>query len=298
MKTAVKKIDGTKREVSVEVTGDVVSAKFKEVFEKIGKNAKVAGFRPGHVPMDMLEKNFSAQAHEEVLKELVPDVYNQAVDKEGLDVVELPTISEVKLDRGSLSFKAVVEVSPAIELKKYRGLSVRYKKPMVTPDEVKRHCDALKESNKIETLDERFARSLGYPDAGELERGIERGLLVQQEHQQRQAIEAGLLKELTAGVNFTVPASLVKRQQADLVRQAKIELAMRGASRETIEAEEKKIEEQLLPQAESQVRTYLVLAAIAKKEGIPLDDHMPQKVVELLLREAEWQVEGGSSIIV
>jgi protein-tyrosine-phosphatase len=33
----------------------------------------------------------------------------------------------------------------------------------------------------------------------------------------------------------------------------------------------------------------LVLAQIAKKEGIAVDDHMPAKVMEFLLREADWQ---------
>jgi len=29
--------------------------------------------------------------------------------------------------------------------------------------------------------------------------------------------------------------------------------------------------------------------AIAKKENIPLDDHLPRQVIEFLLKEAEWQ---------
>jgi FKBP-type peptidyl-prolyl cis-trans isomerase (trigger factor) len=44
-----------------------------------------------------------------------------------------------------------------------------------------------------------------------------------------------------------------------------------------------------MPEAEKQVRVYLVLSEIAKKENIPLDDHMPRRVMEFLLKEAEWQ---------
>ena len=46
--------------------------------------------------------------------------------------------------------------------------------------------------------------------------------------------------------------------------------------------------QELEPQAKRQVKIYLILSAIAKKENIPQDDHMPPKVMEFLLREANW----------
>jgi FKBP-type peptidyl-prolyl cis-trans isomerase (trigger factor) len=289
MKTEVKKLDSIKREISVEVNGDIVKNKFKEVFEKIGKEAKVSGFRPGHVPSDILEKNFSSQAKELVLKELIPDIYNQALDKEGLVVVELPDITDVKLDRTSLSFKATVEVNPQIQLKNYKGLTVNYKKIEVNPDEVKRNIDSLKESRKVDNVDDNFARRLGYPDTGELEKALERQIFLQKENQQRQKIEQDILQGLTKDLNIKLPQSLVNRQLQDLLQQAKIDLVLKGIPKEKIEEQEKELSQKLIPAAESQVRIYLVLAEIAKKENIPLDEHMPHRVMELLLREADWK---------
>lgn len=291
MKAEVKKLDSTKREISVEVSGDIVKNKFKEVFEKIGKDAKVSGFRPGHVPGDILEKNFSSQAHEMVLKELIPELYNQVLDKEGLEVVELPGITDVKLDRANLSFKATVEVSPQIQLKNYKELTVNYKKIEVNPDEVKRNIDSLKESRKLESIDDNFARSLGYPDVGELEKAMERQIFLQKENQQRQKIEQDILQGLTRDLNIKLPQSLVNRQLQDLLRQAKIDLVLKGIPKEKIEEQEKELSQKLTAAAEAQVRIYLILAEIAKKENIPQDEHMSQKVMELLLREANWQKE-------
>lgn len=291
MKTEIKKLDGTKREINVEVNGDIVKDKFRAVFEKIGKEAKVPGFRPGHVPADMLEKHFSSQAHEMVLKELIPDVYNRVLDEQKLEVIDLPHISEVKLDRNNLSFKATVEVSPQIPLKNYRGIAVRYQAITVSPDDIKRSIDSLKESRKATAVDDSFAKGLGYPGVQELERAIERQLFFQKENQQRQKIENAIVESVIKEVNFTLPEAMVKRQLEDLVRQAKIDLAMKGVPREKIDEEEKDILGELRPQAEKQVRQYLALAAIAKKEDIPLDDHMPQRVTELLLREADWKLE-------
>jgi len=124
MKTEIKKLEGMKRELNIEVSGEVVKSKFEDVFVKISKSAKVAGFRPGHAPRDILEKHYASSAHEQVLKELVPDIYHEAIHKEGLDVVDYPQITDVKLDREKLAFKATFEISPEIEVRDYKGIIV------------------------------------------------------------------------------------------------------------------------------------------------------------------------------
>ncbi|MDP3732009.1 MAG: trigger factor [Candidatus Omnitrophota bacterium] len=289
MKTEVKKIDSNKREISIEVSGDIVKNKFEDVFAQISKEAKIPGFRPGHAPRDILEKKFSAHANELVLKELIPDLYNQAIDKEGIEVIELPNISDVKLDRATISFKAQVEVSPEIPVKNYKGIKVIYKKIEVSPDAIKRNIDSLKEARKIDIIDDNFARCLGYPNLAELEKAMEKQIYLQEERLQRQKIEKEIIESITAGLDFKLPQSLVNRQLQDLVRQAKLDLALKGSPREKIEEQEKRITEQLEPEAKIQVKVYLVLTAIAKRENIPIDDHMPRKVMEFLLKEANWQ---------
>ena len=86
MKTEVKKLDSTKCEINVAISGELVKNKFEEVFTQIAKEAKVPGFRPGKAPRDILEKHYASSVHEQVLKELVPDVYNQAIAAEKLEV--------------------------------------------------------------------------------------------------------------------------------------------------------------------------------------------------------------------
>ena len=289
MKTEVKKIDATVREVSVEVSGEVVKNKFEDIFKKIGREAKVPGFRPGHAPRDILEKHYSAHAHEEVLKELVPDVYNQAIDKEKLEVVELPEIFDVKLDRSSLSFKAKVEVGPEITVENYKGIKINYQKLKVSEDEIKRSIDALKESRKLEAADDSLARSLSYPSLIELEQVIQRQIFGQKEREQRERIENEIIEAVTKGMDFKLPQRLVDRQLQDLLKQAKLDLALRGVPAEKIEEETKRMSQELEPQAKRQVKVYLVLMAIAKLENITQDEHMSRRVMEFLLREADWK---------
>lgn len=289
MKTEVKKLDGSKVEISIEVVGDTVKNKFEDVFKKIATQAKVPGFRPGNAPRDILEKNFAKIAHDQVLKELIPETYEEAIKKESIDAVALPDISEVKLDRGTLSYKAAVEISPQIKLGNYKGIEINYKKIEVTPDDLKRNLDSLKESRKIENLDDNFAKGLGYPNLAELEKAIERQIFLQKENQQRQKIENEVIESITNTIDFKIPQSLVDRQLQELIRHAKVDLAMKGFPREKIDEQEEEMAKNLEPEARTQVRIYLVLSEVAKKENIPLDDRMPRKVIEFLFSQAQWK---------
>ena len=289
MKTELKKLDDSKREITIEVSGDVVKNKYDEVFKKISQEAKIPGFRPGHAPMDMIEKHYGSHAHEQVLKELIPNIYNEAINKENLDVIELPEISEVKLDRTTLAFKATVEISPEISLKNYKGLKVNYKKVNVTPDEIKRSIDSLKESRKLDSIDDNFAKGLGYPALTDLEKALENQIYLQKENQQRQDVENQIVETLLKETEFKVPQSLINRQLQDLVRHAKVDLAMRGVPKEKIDEQEKELTKNLEAEAKRQVQVYLILAEIAKKENIKIDDHMPHHAMEFLLRSADWK---------
>lgn len=289
MKIEVKKIDATKREINIEVSGDVVENKFEDAFKKIGQDVKVPGFRPGHVPRDILEKNFSSAANELVLKELIPDIYNQAIEKESLDVIDTPDISDVKFDRNTLSFKASVEVKPEIDIKDYKGIKINYKKVEVTPDDIKRNLDSLKESRKADNIDDNFARSFGYPGLAQLDDSLKMQIFIQKQNQQCRSMENEIIESIIKDLDFKLPQALVNRQLEDLVRQAKLDLALKGMPRDKIEEQAKAITEELRPQAKKQVKVYLVLSEIAKKENIPLDDHMPQRVIEFLLRQADWK---------
>lgn len=288
MKTEVKKIDATKRRLSIEISGDIVKNKFEEVFKRIAKDAKVRGFRPGCVPRDILEKHYASLANQEVLKELIPDVYNQVVLKEKLDCLGSPDISEVKLARDSLSFNATVEVNPEIKLKNYKGIKVNYQKIEVSPEEIKRNIDSLKVAKKVDNLDDSFAKSLGYPNLAELEKAVQWQIFMQKDNLQRHKIENEIIQNITQDLNFKLPPSLVNQQLQSEVWQAKLDLVLKGVTHKEIEEQEKTLLQELKPQAERRVKVYLVLAEIAKKENIPLDEHMPQRVMEFLLREADW----------
>jgi FKBP-type peptidyl-prolyl cis-trans isomerase (trigger factor) len=297
MKVEAKKLDAGKVQLDIEVPAEIVNKKFDQVYERIGKDAKIPGFRPGKAPRDILEKHHGRLAREELIKNLIPEAYRDSLEREKISAIELPEISEVKLEANTLSFKATVEVKPEIALKDYKNIKLKYEEITVSPDEVEKALENLKESHKAQSIDEKFSRSLGYPTVLAMRASVQRQLFVQKENDGRYHLQEGLIKEILDNLKFKTPQSLLERRFKELVHQAKAQLASRGMSKEQIDSQEGGLRKELYPEAESQVKTYLVLDEIARRENIPEDEHMSQKVIEFLLREADWEVSfGGKNV--
>lgn len=288
MQTQVKKIDQHKQELTVQVQGDIVTQKSDKVYKSINKEAKVPGFRPGKVPRDILEKHYSDVARQEILKELVPEVYHQALDKINLEAVSLPQVSEVNLGKDSLSFKAVFEVKPEIELKNYKGLKIEYRHIQVSGDETQKAFERLKQAY-AQMSDDDCARSLGYADFKALTEGLEKQIYLEKTKAQQSSLEDSIIQQLLKQVNFQIPLSLINQQLEGLVNKAHVDLALRGMSKEEIEKQTPELRKNFESRAKSQVRIFLILEEVARRENITRNDKMAQRVIEFLLRQANWE---------
>ena len=288
MKVEAKKLDASKVQLDIEVPQETVKKKFEEVYEKVGKEARIPGFRPGKAPKDILEKHHGRLIQDEVIKGLIPEAYRGSIEREKIDVVEMPEISQVKLESNILSFRAVVEVKPQIEIKDYKNIKLKYKKIAVGPQEIDKSLDSFKESHKISALDDKFAKGLGYKTLADMRASIERRLLTQKEDELRRQLQEDLLKQILDKARFRVPPSLIAQRLEELVKDAKVQLAIRQVPREQIASHDEKLRKELLPEAETQVKTFLVLEEIAKKENITDAEHLTQRMIEFLLSEANW----------
>ena len=147
MKTTLKKISDCKIKMTVEVEPTWVETRFQEVLRDFQKNARLPGFREGHAPFDLVEKKFAKEAHEEVLKTLIPEAYHRSVVTHKLEPVSLPSISDIKMERGqTLVFIAEFDKNPEFSLKNYKGIKIRRVPIEVTPEEVEKGLESLADS--------------------------------------------------------------------------------------------------------------------------------------------------------
>jgi trigger factor len=137
MKVAVEEIEGCKRRLNVEAPIDVVQKEWERAYGRVQKRAALPGFRKGHVPRSLVKLHFADDVRREVAEHLIPDVYRQALTEARIDPVNEPDLQELTLEENApLSFKAVVEVKPTIELADYRGVEIEHAPAAVSDTDV------------------------------------------------------------------------------------------------------------------------------------------------------------------
>lgn len=146
MKVEVEEIEGCKRRLAVEAPADVVQQEWERAYGRVQKQARLPGFRKGHVPRSLVKVHFADDVRREVAEHLIPDVWRQAISEARIEPVNEPDLQDVKLEEGApLSFVAVVEVKPAIALADYKGVEVEHAPKPVTSEDMDEALEHMRE---------------------------------------------------------------------------------------------------------------------------------------------------------
>ena len=294
MKVSVKKIDALRREMHFEVPKERVTKKLDEILSDIAKHAKIPGFRKGKAPKSLVESAHNRVAREEMLKSLVPEVYQEGLKTEALEPIDFPAIDQVDLTDGILKFRATFDLRPDVEIKEYKGVAVTKKSAEVSDDEVTKTMEFFKKSRGMEetaVLDDEFAKGMGFPSLEEFKKAIKRNMEQDKERQNRAEIENQLVEELIKRAKLHVPQTLVERQLAGRLEEFKRRLKQYGAKDADIEKKIKESDKEIKEAAEKDVKIFLILQKIAEVEKIEAaqGENLSVKVMELLLKEAKWE---------
>lgn len=139
-------VEGCRHSLEISVPVAEVEAEQARVAADVQKRAKIAGFRPGKVPISIVRQRFAGDIRQAVLENLIPKYLQEQFKAENLNVVGTPDITDVHLHDGEpLRFKAEFEVIPEIELKDYKEVEVPYQDPVVTDEDVTKRIDEIRE---------------------------------------------------------------------------------------------------------------------------------------------------------
>jgi trigger factor len=140
----VKKLSETSYEVSVTRTGDELSHLKEHVLSHF-KDAKVDGFRPGHVPAKVLEQKFQKEIEGEILNHIISEEYQKAVVENELRPIADPRLEKYENKEGTVEVVFVIPVLPAITLGEYKGVEVEKETLDITDEKVNAEIERLKE---------------------------------------------------------------------------------------------------------------------------------------------------------
>lgn len=144
MNTEIKEVSPTQREIRIEIEPDAVRQVYNKVSKKYAGAVTVPGFRKGYAPVDIVKTRYKDEIQNEVLRELLPNQVQQAIEESGLNPLGEPHLhlenqDSVKLNGSEpLIVNVHIEVMPEIPAPDYKNLeAVRRVRP-VSDDEVER----------------------------------------------------------------------------------------------------------------------------------------------------------------
>ena len=136
MKTESKKLDKCQVELTVTLDAEEMKAIVKDVERAFVREARLPGFRPGKVPVELIRKEFAQGLKQETERAMFQKNISKAIEAEKLDQVAVVDMKDVKNGAEGGAFTAVVEVKPTFKLPTYKGLKIEKKDATVTDEQV------------------------------------------------------------------------------------------------------------------------------------------------------------------
>ena len=149
MQVSVETLKGLERKVTVSVPTEKVEEEVSLRLRNLARKAKVDGFRPGKVPLDVVKSRSSHSVREEVAREMVQSTLFEALQKNELVPAGYPFVEPEQVEAGKdFRYTAVFEILPTVEIAELNQALVELARADVTDKDVNNMLDKLREQNK------------------------------------------------------------------------------------------------------------------------------------------------------
>ena len=166
MQVTKEALDPCQVALTIEVESDKVVLAVDRAYREYSKYVVVPGFRKGKAPMSFVKQRVpEADVRQRAAELLVEPAYADAIKQESITPFAQPKLELMQLDLSAspFIFKAVVPLSPEVELGEYKGLTVERRKFELTDENVETQLQKMRE------------RAADYP---KVERAVQMGDLV------------------------------------------------------------------------------------------------------------------------
>ena len=125
MQTSVEKIGAIGHKMSVVLPADQIEVAVQAKLKQLSKRVKIQGFRPGKVPMKIVDQQYRGSATNDVLGELIQSSLQEAFVQEDIVPAVQPDIVPETLEKGGdFTYVASFDVYPEFEKLDLEGVKV------------------------------------------------------------------------------------------------------------------------------------------------------------------------------
>jgi len=146
MQTSLETLGALERRLTMSVPLAQIETEVRQRLARLAKTVRVAGFRPGKVPMTMIAQQYGPQVRSDVITDAVQARFSEAIQEHNVRIAGSPRI-EPRADATAtdqLEFSAVFEVYPEVKLGDLSGVTIERPATEVRPEDVRRTIEMLR----------------------------------------------------------------------------------------------------------------------------------------------------------
>ena len=130
MQVSIETLEGLERRMTVQVPSDTVNLAVEKKLNDLRKTVKIDGFRPGKVPLKVVQQKFGGHVRQEVIGDVIESSYHEAIVQENVRPAGMPSIESISSeDKDDMSYTATFEIYP--EIGEIKLETIKIEKPVV-----------------------------------------------------------------------------------------------------------------------------------------------------------------------
>ena len=141
----IENLNNIERRVKISVDIAPLTSQVNEQFMRLTKTANIDGFRPGKVPLNVVEKQYGDDVKSEVYTRAIEKRFGDFVQANNIRVAGMPNIEHGALNNvtDNFEFTATFEVFPDINISDIKKLKITQYETTVKAEDVKKTIDVL-----------------------------------------------------------------------------------------------------------------------------------------------------------
>lgn len=143
----VEELGKLERRLSISLALADIEKEVDARLKRLSRTIKMAGFRPGKVPLKIVAKQYGFQVQSDVLNERVGSAFNKAIEEHHLRVAGSPNIAPRSGDKspeGEVAFDATFEVYPEVKIGDLSAIEVEVPQTEAGEAEVEKTLEILR----------------------------------------------------------------------------------------------------------------------------------------------------------
>lgn len=149
MAVTVETLEKLERKITLTLPVTVIQSEVDLRLKRLARSAKMDGFRPGKVPLNVVAQRYGYSVHYEVMNDKVGEAFSQAANEAKLRVAGQPRITEKEgAPEGEMTFDAVFEVFPDVKIGDLTSAEVEKLSAEVTDAAIDRTVEILRKQRR------------------------------------------------------------------------------------------------------------------------------------------------------